>query len=56
MRNKTRILITGSQASMWYNTMVGETITVTNTPPQTEYYHEKGNRIVFKCDAKLIDT
>lgn len=47
-----KVTITGAQQAMWYNTMIGKTIVVTNT--SKNYYKEQGNRIIFKCDAVPI--
>lgn len=47
---KKTITIIGSQASMWYNNLIGHRFEVTDLPGEDHYQYE-GQKIIFKSDC-----
>lgn len=57
MPTTIQIIIISAEAAMWYNTMIGEKLTVKepkNPILKPMYYEYKGQQIVFKTDCKTI--
>jgi hypothetical protein len=53
--NQTQIIIISAEASMWYNTMIGEKLIVKKQQNTSlPYYEYEGQKIVFKTDCKEL--